>query len=188
MTTMVTAPAHEQAVWPDGAPRILIVDDEPLVRELIAAYLSADGSVSAGASTGEEALALLARQPFDLLMLDVRLPGMSGFDTCRQIRARSDVPIVFVTTAGSLRDRLEGFDLGADDYVVKSMDAAELNRRVRAVLRRSIRGGIAGDYELTGPDGVVLSERTYQVLVGEDSVKLTPKEFSVLRLLLERRG
>ncbi len=188
MATMVTARAPDPPGWPDGAPRILIVDDEPLVRELIAAHLSADGSVSAGASTGEEALALLDRQPFDLVMLDVRLPGMSGFDTCRQIRARSDVPIVFVTAAGSLPDRLEGFDLGADDYVVKPMDAAELNRRVRAVLRRSAQRGIAADDELTGPDGVVLHERAYQVFVGEDTVQLTPKEFSVLRLLLERRG
>lgn len=184
---MVTARVLEPADWTMEAPRILIVDDEPLVRDLIAAHLSADGSVSAGASTGEEALALLDRQPFDLVILDVRLPGMSGFDTCRQIRVRSDVPIVFVTAAGSLPDRLEVFDLGADDYVVKPMDARELNRRVRAVLRRSAQRA-TGDAELTGPHGVVLRARAYQVFVGEDAVGLTPKEFSMLRLLLERRG
>jgi DNA-binding response OmpR family regulator len=179
---MANVHALEPGEQPDGSSRILIVDDEPMVRDLIAAHLSA------GASTGEEALALLDREPFDLVMLDVRLPGMSGFDTCRQIRARSDVPIVFVTAAGSLPDRLEGFDLGADDYVVKPMDGAALNRRVRAVLRRRTRGGGAGDDELTGPQGVSLLERAYQVFVGENAVQLTPKEFSVLRLLLERRG
>ena len=74
------------------APRVLIVDDEPVVRELIAAHLSTDGNFSAGVSTGEEALTLLDHDSFDLVILDVRLPGMSGFDICRQIRARSESP------------------------------------------------------------------------------------------------
>ena len=185
--TMVTARALQQTEPAGDAARILVVDDEPLVCELIAAHLSLDGAVSTCAATGEEALALLDRQPFDLVILDVRLPGMSGFDTCRQIRARSDVPVMFVTAAGSLPQRLEGFDLGADDYVVKPMDAGELNRRVRAVLRRHLQDGVARD-ELAGPGGILMRLRAHEVFVGEQALHLTPKEFSVLRLLLQRRG
>jgi DNA-binding response OmpR family regulator len=181
-------PPHEeqQARPPVAAPRILVVDDEPMVRRLIAMHLNEEGGDATGVGTGEQALAALDLEPFDLVILDVGLPGMSGFETCRQIRARSDVPVVFVTAAGSLAERLEGFDLGADDYVVKPMDAAELNRRVRAVLRRHGRRGEVHD--LFGPDDVVVRVRAYEVFVGEREVRLTPKEFSVLRLLLERRG
>ena len=167
--------------------RILIVDDEGGVRELIATHLARDGYVSSGISTGEEALALLDRESFDLVILDVGLPGMSGFDTCRQIRARSDIPIMFVTAAGSLPERLEGFDLGADDYVVKPMEISELSRRVRAVLGRRARRQAAPD-ALDGPQGIVMRLRAHEVYVGAQGVSLTPKEYSVLRLLLERQG
>ena len=171
---------------PADAARILIVEDEPMVRELIATHLNGDGSISTGIPTGEQALALLDREPFDLVILDVGLPGMSGFETCRQIRARSDVSIIFVTAAGNLAERLEGFDLGADDYIVKPMNASELNRRVRAVLRRRHRRDTSRD-ELPGPSSVMMRLRAHETYVGDEPLHLTPKEFSVLRLLLERR-
>jgi two-component system response regulator ResD len=169
------------------SPRVLIVDDEPLVRELIAAHLAADGNVSDGVGSGEEALALLDRKPFDLVILDVGLPKMSGFDVCRQIRARSQVPVIFVTAAGNLAERLHGFDLGGDDYIVKPMDAAELHRRVRAVLRRHLKGEEEAT-EVSGPDGVTMNLRAHEVHVHGEELMLTPKEFSILRVLLERRG
>ena len=167
--------------------RILVVEDEPLVRELICTQLSRDGTVSQGASTGEEALALIDRERFDLILLDVRLPGMSGIEACRQIRARSDVPVVFVTAAASLQERLEGFDAGADDYIIKPVEILELNRRIRAILRR--RGGWhETPDELAGPAGVVMHLRAHETLIDDRVVDLTPKEFAVLRLMLERRG
>ncbi len=185
--TMVLAYAPALIEEQVDAPRVLIVDDEPVVRELIAAHLSTDGNVSAGVSTGEEALTLLDHESFDLVILDVRLPGMSGFDICRQIRARGELPVIFVTAAGSLSERLEGFDLGADDYIVKPMEAAEINRRVRAVLRRHARRGSQRD-ELIGPAGILMNLRAHEVSVGGAKPQLTPKEFAVLRLMLERRG
>ena len=185
--TMVLAYAPALIDKQVDAPRVLIVDDEPVVRELIGAHLSTDGNVSAGVSTGEEALALLDHESFDLVVLDVRLPGMSGFDLCRQIRRRSEVPMIFVTAAGSLSERLEGFDLGADDYIVKPMEAAEINRRVRAVLRRRARRGSHRD-ELIGPADILMHLRAHEVSVGAAKPPLTPKEFAVLRLMLERRG
>ena len=138
-------------------------------------------------ASAEAALALLDREPFDLVILDVALPGMTGFDACRQIRARSEVPIIFITAAGSLAERLRGFDLGADDYIVKPMDADEINCRVRAVLRRRADHDVARD-EIAGPGGIAMRLRAHEVFVGEQLLVLTPKEFSVLRLLLERRG
>ena len=121
------------------------------------------------------------------MILDVGLPKMSGFDVCRQIRSRSDVPVIFVTAAGNLAERLHGFDLGGDDYIVKPMDAAELHRRVRAVLRRHLKRDDQ-PAEVAGPDGVTMNLRAHEVLVHGEELTLTPKEFSILRLLLERRG
>ena len=183
---MVIAEVPSQTASRVEAARILIVDDEPMVRELIAAHLSRDGAVTTGVTTGEEALELLDREYFHLVLLDVRLPSMSGFDTCRQIRARSDIPIVFVTAAGDLSERLEGFDLGADDYIVKPMSGAELNRRVRAVLRRRTWRDASAN-ELFGPQSIVMRLRAHETFVGERLLQLTPKEFAVLRLLLEQR-
>ena len=180
----------EQQTVPVSEPesaRVLIVDDEPTVRELIAAHLRADGNVASGAASGEDALALISRKSYDLVILDVGLPGMSGFDVCRQIRARTDVPVVFVTAAGNLAERLHGFDLGGDDYIVKPMDSAELNRRVRAVLRRRTRPGVERQ-ELEGPGGIVMHPGAHKVLVNEEQLNLTPKEFSMLRLLLEHKN
>lgn len=177
--------------WPAAGSQspsvILLVEDEPVVRELIASGLARDGHAVTGVATGEEALALLGRESFDLAILDVGLPGMSGFEACRQIRERSDLPVIFVTAAGSLGERLRGFDLGADDYLVKPLEVAELGRRVRAVLRRRARRDAAGD-ELQGPDSVAMSVRAHRVLVHGRPVEMTPREFAVLRLLLEHQG
>lgn len=177
---LTTTPQGERA-------RILVVEDEPLIRELICTQLTQEGSIPRGASTGEEALALIDRERFDLILLDMRLPGMSGIEACRQIRARSDIPVVFVTAAASLQERLEGFDAGADDYVIKPVEILELNRRIRAILRR--RGGWhETPDELAGPAGVVMHLRAHEARVDERVLDLTPKEFAVLRLMLERRG
>ena len=179
--------AHVNNELSDSKAHILVVEDEPIVRELICTQLTRDGSVPCGASTGEEALAMIDRGRFDLILLDIRLPGMSGIEACRQIRARSDVPVVFVTAATSLQERLEGFDAGADDYVVKPVEILELNRRIRAILRRR-RGWREAPDELAGPASVVMHLRAHEAYVNDRVLDLTPKEFAVLRLMLERRG
>lgn len=170
----------------DGA-RLLVVDDEPLVREMLVQLLRLDGAETVGVDSGESALALLGRSTFDLVLLDMGLPGISGFETLRQIRERSDVPVIIVTAAGSLAERVAGFDLGADDYVIKPTEAPELARRARAVLRR-YRGAQRNADDVVGPGGIILRLRAHEVWVGGEQVPLTPKEFAILRLLLERRG
>jgi len=188
---VTSSPARGQPefVEPDltGA-RILVVDDEPLVRELLVGVLELDSAAVTGVESGETALALLDRAEFDLVILDVGLPGMSGFETLQHIRERGDIPVMIVTGAGSLDERVAGFDLGADDYVVKPVEVPELSRRARALLRRARPAGDRRVEVLEGPDGLVLRLRSHEAVLGGTPLDLTPKEFEVLRLLLERRG
>lgn len=171
----------------DGGPRILIVDDERITVEALAGQLEAAGFVAVGADSGEEALTALDESPFDLAILDVGLPGTSGFDVCRRIRDSSDLPVIFLTAAGDLSQRLRGFELGADDYVTKPAALPEVVERVRAVLRRHRRGASTG-HVFEGPSELTLDARTRQVHVGAAPVTLTAREFAVLTALLERRS
>lgn len=166
--------------------RILVVDDEPLVRETISGVLELDGADTRGVASGEQALDAIESTGYDLVILDVGLPGMSGFDTMRAIRSASDIPVIFLTAAGSLTERVSGFDLGADDYVVKPMELPELSRRVRAVLRR--RSGQMGPVDEISRGPIRMRLRSHEICVNDEPLTLTPKEFSVMRLLLERQG
>ena len=169
------------------AARILIVDDEPVVLDALASCLTEDGYDVVGVGSGEQALALMTEQPFDLMILDVGLPDTSGFDVCRRLRALSDIPVIFLTASSALSERLSGFDLGADDYVTKPVAMSEMVRRVRAVLGRS-EGRAPATVPLSGPNGITVSQRTHEVHVGGSSVAFTAKEFTLLSALLERRG
>jgi DNA-binding response OmpR family regulator len=173
--------------------RFLVVDADPTVRDLIGAVLRIDGAevteaASAEAASAEAALVMLGDTAFDMMILDVGLPGLSGFEALRQLRERSDIPVMMLTAATSLAERVAGFDLGADDYVLKPVEVQELGRRARALLRR-VRGPVARVHEeLAGPGGLLLRMRSHEAFVRDALVDLTPKEFSVLRLLLDRRG
>ncbi len=167
---------------------LLVVDDDAIVRETIGQMLRADGAEVVAVESGEAALTLLEESNFDLVILDVGLPGVSGFETLRLLRERSDIPVMMVTAAGSLAERVAGFDLGADDYVLKPVEAPELGRRARALLRRVRSAGARAPQELTGPSGVILRLRSHEAYVDGRLLELTPKEFAVLRLLLDHRG
>ena len=148
-------PAHT-ALEQRDLHRILIVDDEQVVLDALSSCLEAERFVTVGARSGEVALALLDQQPFDLTILDVGLPGASGFDVCRAIRSHSDMPVIFLTAARDLPMRLNGFDVGADDYMTKPFALPEVVRRVRAVLRRREHRA-ATVRVLHGPSGLVLT-------------------------------
>lgn len=184
-------PGAVSATWSAGgdAPaHILIVDDESVVRETLSTALEADGDDVLAVDSGEAALTVLGGGVFDLVILDAALPGISGFETLRQIRSRSDVPVVMVTATDTPTERVTAFDLGADDYLVKPIEIAELSRRVRAILRRARGSTARPDSRLTGPNDIEMRLRAHAVLVGDVEVALTPKEFAVLRNLLEHRG
>jgi two-component system, OmpR family, catabolic regulation response regulator CreB len=126
---------------PGAGPRILIVDDEPSIVDTIQFPLETDGCSTESCGTGEEALSLLAKERFDLVVLDVGLPDMTGFEVCRRIRTTSSVPILFLTARSEEIDRVVGLEIGGDDYVSKPFRPRELSARIRAILRRAPEQG-----------------------------------------------
>ena len=149
--------------------------------------LASGGIEVTSVGSGERALVLLETHSFDIALADVALPGMSGFEFCSLIRERSDLPVIFLTAALGVADKLRGFNAGADDYIVTPVDGEEVRMRVRAILRRCAPRSESED-ALEGPGDLVLRQRAHDVAVNGDGIELTPKEFDVLRLLLLRRG
>lgn len=170
-----------------SAPHVLVVEDDDLLSQAIALKLQEDGLRTETTEQAEEALELLERDTFDLLIVDVGLPGMSGFELCREVRRRhNDILVMFLTGADSVEERLRGFDLGADDYVVKPANLSEVTRRARALLRRRRVQEPATSY-LDGPSGLHLDRSAHRASVADEPLDLTQKEFALLSLLLERR-
>src|ERR1700733_2559470 len=167
-----------------SAEPVLIVDDSPQIRRALRAILIPQGFVVIDVRSGEEALDLIRKERVELILLDVNLPGMSGFETCREIRRTSDIPVIMLTVRSSERDKVQAFDAGADDYIVKPFGAEELTARVRANLRR------AGSDSLpvfVSPNLRVDFERRPVAAKGR-TVHLTPKEFELLRQLITNEG
>jgi two-component system KDP operon response regulator KdpE len=159
--------------------RILVVDDEPQLRRALRATLSALGFVVADAESGEAALEILRTERFDLVLLDINMRGISGLETCRAIRAKSDVSILMVTVRDRPADRIEALDAGADGYVTKPFDVNEFLARIRATLRRAPASSLGQSQSLT-LDGVEINFRDRQVRAKERSIRLTPKEMDLL--------
>jgi DNA-binding response OmpR family regulator len=166
--------------------RALVVEDEPAIRDVIAHALRSDGYEVVEAETGEAALELGARERFDVLLLDVMLPGISGVEVCRRLRASTagDVPILLLTARGGETDRVVGLDAGADDYVPKPFSTPELLARVRALLRRREldRGGAA----VLRVGGLELDVSRHEARVDGRDVSLTPSEARLLAALAAR--
>ena len=169
--------------------KILVVDDDAYVCESLAALLGTDGYTVVTAQSGSEALRCLYKERPDLVLLDVLMPGMDGWEVCRRIREMSDIPIVMLTALGQVKDRVRGLDLGADDYLVKPVAVEELRARVRAALRR---GRLAAEEE-AGPlsfDGgrLVVDLRAGDVRVAGERVALRPLEMRLLMYLARNAG
>jgi DNA-binding response OmpR family regulator len=163
-------------------PTILIVDDEPIVRDVVARYLEHDGYAILEAGDGDEARAQIEAASPSLVVLDVMLPGTDGLSLCRWIRTRGDVPVIMLTARGDEADRIVALDLGADDYVTKPFSPRELAARVRSVLRRTAAAPPHGAAQIE-LDGLVLDPDTRDVTVDGDAVLLTAKEFDLLFFL-----
>lgn len=162
-----------------------MVEDEPSIGELVRTYLARDGHEVVWVRTGEEALAELPRHPVALVVLDVRLPGIDGFEVCRRIRARSEVPVLMLTARDEEADRVAGLELGADDYVTKPFSPRELAARVKAILRRA---GARGPAAVRSLGGVTLDRAGREVRVDGRPVELTAREFDLLACFLEHPG
>ena len=169
----------------DGKPTVLVVDDEPDVRHLLRDFLEAEGFQVVTAADGDSALAALADNVIDCVVLDVMLPGRSGFDVCRAIRASRDVPILFLSARDGDTDKIRGLGLGGDDYVVKTATPGEVVARVKAILRRYRRGDVPTPPALLDFGRLVLDVRAQEVRLDGRVVAFPAKEFELLRLFAE---
>jgi two-component system, OmpR family, phosphate regulon response regulator PhoB len=161
--------------------RVLVVDDEPMVRDVLSRYLERNGFDVDAVADGERALeAFDARRP-DLVLLDLMLPRVDGFEVFRRIRARGDSPVIMITARGETTDRIVGLEVGADDYISKPFSPGEVVARVRSVLRRTAAGESRGESEeVLAFTGLELDPRSREVRVAGAPLSLTPKEFDLL--------
>lgn len=160
-----------------SAGRILVVDDDSQIRRVMRATLTARGYEVNDAPSGEAALDRLREQAYDLVLLDMNMPGVDGLETCRAIRAGSEVPIIMLTVRNTERDKVDALDAGADDYITKPFGTPELLARIRAALRRA---PLAIDSRQIRFGDIEMDVAARRVVVRGKTVRLTPKEFSLL--------
>jgi DNA-binding response OmpR family regulator len=161
--------------------RVLVVDDEPMVRQVLAAYLDRDGFDVVEAASGSDALVSVAETMPNIVILDVMLPEIDGLSVLTEMRRNTSVPVIMLTARAEESDRILGLELGADDYVVKPFSPREVVARVRAVLKRTSETKV--DYSRLEFDELVIDERTREVVLAGEPVLLTPKEFDLLAFL-----
>lgn len=166
--------------------RILLVDDDVELVTLLVDYLTLEGFEAEGANDGPDGLHRLALGDFDLVVLDVMMPGMNGIDVLREIRSRNTVPVLMLTAKGDPIERIIGLELGADDYVAKPCPPRELVARINAILRRASRWGTPGMPLSAGPLTISSTSRT--VTANDRPIDLTTTEFSLLELLARQIG
>jgi DNA-binding response OmpR family regulator len=165
--------------------RILVVDDEPAIRDAVGYALRTEGFDVDLVADGERALEAALGSPYDVVVLDLMLPRMSGTEVCRRVRAESAVPIIMLTARGAELDRVMGLEVGADDYVTKPFSMAELVGRIRAMLRRRELDQSSGGGTLR-VGSLELDPMRHQASVAGDPKRLTPSEFRLLLLLAEQ--
>ena len=166
--------------------KILVVDDERRIVEILQAYLERDGYRVIAAYDGRSALELARSDSPDLIILDLMLPEVSGWDVCRELRRESDVPVIMLTARDDTTDKIIGLELGADDYVTKPFDPKEIISRVRAVLRRSDVKPVSKSTINVGE--IMIDTNKRLVRRGDWNIELTPIEFDILRVMAENPG
>ncbi|PFN08689.1 MULTISPECIES: envelope stress response regulator transcription factor HitR [Bacillus cereus group] len=165
-------------------PKILIVDDDPHIRELVAVFLEREGFQTYEAIDGIDALGKIAEVKIDMVILDIMMPNMDGWELCYELRRYYDIPLLMLTAKGETSQKVKGFQLGTDDYLVKPFDPLELVVRVKALLKR---------YQITVSQSiqvgnVLLNRKTFEVTVGEQVIILPLKEFELLFMLGSKIG
>ena len=166
------------------AYKVLVVDDEKLIVKGIRFSLEQDGMEVTCAYDGEEALEFAQQQQFDIILLDVMLPKLTGFEVCQQIREFSSVPIIMLTAKGDDMDKILGLEYGADDYITKPFNILEVKARIKAIIRRTSKSAKAEKKDSTIVSGDMTIDRdNRRVTIGGKEINLTAKEFDVLELL-----
>lgn len=192
-TSRVTAPtaapdAHVSAASSAPlTPHILVVDDERAIADLVVTLLADEGMRARACYSGEQALALFAEEEFNLVILDIMMPGIDGLETCRRLRAASEVPIIFLSARDEEVDKVVGLMMGADDYVTKPFKPREMVARVRARLRRAALDSDRATDCLTA-NGIEMNPAAHTAFLHGEPLSLTPKEYDLLVLLLRAAG
>lgn len=166
--------------------RILIVEDEAKLREVLCDYFRSKGEEPVEACDGVQALEMLQETTFDAVLLDILMPGLDGLSVCRAVRKTNDVPIIFLTALSDEEDKLLGYELGADDYVTKPFIMSVLYAKITALIKRNQRNVLAGDRMEVA--GITLELSRRKALVGKKEVELTPKEYDILRCLMQNKN
>ena len=171
--------------------RILVVDDEQPIADLIEVYLKSENYSVRKFYNGQDALNCIENESIDLAILDVMLPGVSGFEICRQIRERHNFPVIMLTAKDEEIDKITGLTLGADDYITKPFRPLEMVARVKAQLRRFTKynpAGLPQEEDTIAFSGLVLNKGRHECILNEKPLSLTPIEFSILWVLASNRG
>jgi DNA-binding response OmpR family regulator len=173
---------------PNGSTRILLVDDEQSIQTLLSYPLRKDGYHVTSAQDGREALQRFEEARFDLVILDLMLPKLDGVEVCRELRSRSQVPIIMLTAKGSETDKVAGLEVGADDYITKPFSMREFRSRVKAALRRSRMGGEPDGEETIDHGELKIDFGRRMVTLREEEIKVTYVEFEILGALARSPG
>ena len=168
--------------------RVLICDDEKDIRRALSIYLTGEGYEVVEAASGQEALSSLSTSHFDLVLMDIMMPGMDGIKTTIQLRRFSNVPIIFLTAKSEDMDKVLGLNIGADDYITKPFNSVEVMARVKALIRRSLVPAPVSHADVLVNGGIEIDNRTKTVTVDGNTVSLTPKEFDILHFFMEHPG
>ena len=166
--------------------RLLVAEDEPQMREMLRDYFAAKGFDVTLCPNGELALAVLKEHAFDIVFLDIMMPGLDGLSVCRAVRRESAVPVIFLTARSGEENELLGYGFGADDYVTKPFSLPVLHAKALALIKRAKGRGLAGHVLEMG--GIQVDDQRREVSVDETPVALTPKEYELLVCLMEHRG
>lgn len=168
--------------------KILVVDDEEKIRAIIRKYGEFEGYEVTEACDGMEAIEICKKQDFDVMILDVMMPELDGFSTCREIKKIKDIPVIMLSARGEEYDRIHGFELGIDDYVVKPFSPKELMMRVKVVIGRSSGKSMKNGHEIFTAEGLVVDFTGRTVTVDGERVDMSPKEYDLLFYMVRNRN
>lgn len=166
--------------------RILMVDDEDKIRAIVRKYAEFEGNTVVEAADGMEAVELAKTQDFDIIILDIMMPELDGFSACKEIRKFTDTPVIMLSARGEEYDRIHGFELGIDDYVVKPFSPKELMMRVGAILKR--RGGSNNNKDIVVIDNLEVDFTGRRVTIDGKTIEMTPKEYDLFFYMVKNQG
>lgn len=168
--------------------RILVVDDEEKIRAIIRKYAEFEGYEITEAENGMEAVALCGKQDFDVIIMDVMMPELDGFSACKEIRKKKEIPTIMLSARGEEYDRLHGFEIGVDDYVVKPFSPRELMMRVKVVASRNRKGEAVQERKRFVMEGLEVDFTGRMVKIDGEKVEMTPKEYDLLFYMVENKN